>query len=54
MKKIRNLSEGSFLKLLFGFLSAAFLIAAVCMPDRNTMFTGLWKILSGTWKISTN
>ena len=54
MKKIRNLSEGSFLKLLFGFLAAAFLIAAVCMPDRNTMFTGLWKILSGTCKISTN
>ena len=54
MKKIRNLSEGSFLKLLFACLAAAFLIAAVCMPDRNTMFTGLWKILSGTCKISTN
>ena len=54
MKKIRNLSEGSFLKLLFGFVAAAFLIAAVCMPDRNTMFAGLWRILSGTCKISTN
>jgi len=54
MKKIRSLSEGSFLKLLFGFLSAAFIIAAVCMNDRATMFTGLWKILSGTCKISTN
>ena len=43
MKKIKNLSEGAFLKLLFGFLSACFLIAAVCMPDRGTMFTGLWK-----------
>ena len=28
MKKIKNLSEGSFLKLLFAFLSACFLIAA--------------------------
>ena len=54
MKKIRNLSEGSFLKLLFAFVAAAFLIAAVCMPDRANMFTGLWKILSGTCKISTN
>ena len=54
MKKIRNLSEGSFLKLLFAFVAAAFLIAAVCMPDRNAMFAGLWKILSGPCKISTN
>ncbi len=54
MKKIRNLSEGSFLKLLFAFVAAAFLVAAVCMPDRGEMFTGLWKILSGTCKISTN
>ena len=54
MKKIRNLSEGSFLKLLFAFVAAAFLIAAACMPDRANMFTGLWKILSGTCKISTN
>ena len=45
MKKIKNLSEGNFLKLLFAFLSAAFLIAAVCMPDRATMLSGFWKIL---------
>lgn len=54
MKKIRNLSESSFLKVFFAFLSIAFLIAAVCMPDRGTMFTGLWKIISQTSKISTN
>ncbi|MGN0998357.1 MAG: DUF1576 domain-containing protein [Faecousia sp.] len=54
MKKIRNLSEGSFLKLLFGFLSLAFLVAAVCMPDRGQMFSGLWQILSQPSKISTN
>jgi hypothetical protein len=54
MKKIKNLSEGSFLKLLFGFLSLCFLVAAFCMPDRSTMFSGLWKILTGTCKISTN
>ena len=54
MKKIKNLSEGSFLKLFFAFLSAAFLVAAVCMPDRNTMLTGFWNILTSTAKISTN
>ena len=54
MNKIKNLSESSFLKLLFGFLTACFLIAAVCMPDRATMFSGLWQILSQPSKISTN
>ena len=54
MKKIKNLSEGGFLKLFFGFFAACFLIAAVCMPDRATMFSGLWKILSQPSKISAN
>ena len=54
MKKLNNLSEGSFLKLLFGFLSACFLIAAVCMSDRAQMFTGLWEILSNPSKLSAN
>ena len=54
MKKIKSLSESSFLKLFFAFISAAFLIGAVCMPNRSTMFTGLWTILSQPGKISTN
>ena len=54
MKKIRNLSESNFLKLFFGFFTLCFLVASFCMPDRATMFSGLWKILSGTCKISTN
>lgn len=54
MNKIKNLSEGAFLKLLFAFLSACFLIAAVCMPDRNQMFTGLWQIMVLPNKISAN
>lgn len=44
MNKIKNLSEAAFLKLFFAFLTACFLLAAVCMPDRATMFTGLWEI----------
>ena len=54
MKRIQNLSESAFLKLLFGFVSVCFLVAAVCMPDRATMFSGLWKILSQPSKISAN
>ena len=54
MQKIKNLSEPSFLKLLFAFLTAALLIAAVSMPDRGTKFSGLWKILTQPSKVSTN
>ena len=54
MKKIKNMSEGSFLRLFFGFITLCFLIAAVCMPDRKDMFTGLRKILSQPSKISAN
>ena len=54
MKKIRSMSEGEFLKLFFAFFTAAFLIAAVIMPDRGSMFSGLWQILSQPSKLSTN
>ncbi len=54
MNKIKNLSESSFLKLFFGFLAGCFLIAAVLMPDRGQMFTGLWQILSQPSKLTTN
>lgn len=54
MKKIKNLSEGDFLKLFFAFFSAAFLIAAFCMPDRGSMFSGLANIISQPSKISTS
>ena len=54
MKKIKNLSEGEFLKLLFAFFSAAFLLASVFMPDRNGMFSGLVAILASPAKASTN
>ena len=54
MKKIKNLSEGSFLKLFFAFITTAFLVAAVCMPDRNIIFSGFWKILITPCKVTTN
>ena len=54
MKKLNQWQEAKFLRLFFACLSACFLIAAFFMPDRDAMFTGLWKLLSGTCKISTN
>ena len=52
MNKVKNLSEGNFLKLFFAFFSAAFLIAAFFMPDRGTMFADLWQILSQPSKLT--
>ena len=54
MKKIATWEESKFLKLFFAFISVCFIAAAFIMPDRSTAFTGLWEIMSGTCKISTN
>ena len=54
MKKIKNLSEGAFLKLFFVFIAVACLIAAVCMPDRGSMFSGFVNILISPCKVTTN
>ena len=54
MKKIRALPESDFLKLFFGCFAAFFLLAAVCMPDRSTMLSGLWQILIQPCKVSTS
>ena len=54
MKKLKNLSEGAFLKLFFLVTSLAFLAAAVLMPDRGTMLSGFLTILSQPCKVSTN
>ena len=54
MKKIKNLPEGSFLKLFFAFVSVCFILAAVILPDRGDMFRGFGRILLNTCKISTN
>ncbi len=54
MKKLQTMDESKFLKLFFAFFSLCFLIAAPMMPDRATMFSGLWQILSQPSKVSTN
>ena len=48
------MSDSRFLKILFSLLTAFFLIAAVCMPDRSTMFSGLLQIMTQPSKVSTN
>jgi len=54
MKKFATMEESKFLKLFFTAISLCFLVAAFIMPDRSTAFTGLWDIMTGTCKISTN
>ena len=54
MKKIKAMSESSFLQLFFAFVSVCFLIAAVCMPDRSTMLSGFVSILTSPAKVTTN
>ena len=52
MNKIKNLSEGNFLKLVFAFIACTFLIAAFFMPDRETMLADLWQIMSQPSKLT--
>ena len=54
MKKLAAWEESKFLKLFFAFVSLCFLVAAFVMPGRETAFAGLWDIMTGTCKISTN
>ena len=54
MKKLNQLEESKFLRLFFAFVSVCFIIAAFILPDRATAFSGLWKIMTSTCKISTN
>ena len=46
--------EGDFLKVVFAFLTAIFLLAALFMPDRDRMFSGLWQILTQPCKVATS
>ena len=54
MNKIKSMNESSFLKLFFAVISLCLLVAAVCMPDRGTMFTGLWDIIKSPAKFYTS
>ncbi len=54
MKKIKALSEGAFLKLFFLCVSLVFLAASVCMPDRGSMLSGLWQIISQPSKLTSS
>ena len=54
MKRLNHLSENTFLKLFFTYFSLCFLVAAFFMPDRSTMLSGFWRILSSPTKASTN
>lgn len=54
VKKIKTLAPDRFLRLLFLGFSLAFFLAAVCMPDRGNIFTGLKNIALLPAKTPTN
>ena len=54
MKKFHSLAETKFMQDLFIYITAAFLVAAVCMPDRSTMLPGLLRIFASPSKSATS
>ena len=54
MKKFHSLAETSFMKDLFIGITAYFLIAAICMPDRSDMLSGLLRIFASPGKSATS
>ena len=54
MKKLKSLSDSDFLKVVFFVISLVFLIGAFCMPDRSTMLSGFYQILTQPSKVTTN
>ncbi len=54
MRNLKKLPEESFLRLLFAFFSLSFLVGSLFMSDLSTIFSGWWKILTSTCKVTTN
>ena len=54
LKRLKELSERSFLKLFFFLFSSAFLVAAFFMPDRQQMIPGFLRIITNPTLSSTN
>ncbi len=54
MKKIKDLSESSFLKLFFTFVSLCFIVAAFVVPDGEKLLRGMRNILISPCKVSSN
>ena len=54
MKKVKNLSESSFLTLFFLLFSLAFLLTALILPDRKNIWAGMHQILTQPCKVPTN
>lgn len=46
MEKLRRQSSGSILRYMLSAFTLAFLIGAICAPDRSEIFAGLGRILS--------
>ena len=46
IEKLRKQSSSNILKYMLSAFTLAFLIGAICAPDRSEMFAGFWRILS--------
>lgn len=54
MKKYNELSPAVFNRCVFLFFSFCAILAAFCMPDRDSLFSGLWTIITNPGKVVTN
>ena len=54
MKVKRALSERYFLEIFFAVFAGFFLCAAFYMPDRDRIFSGLWKIMTSPCRAPTS
>lgn len=46
VEKLRKQSDGAILRYLLSAFTIAFLIGAICAPDRGEMLRGLWRIIT--------
>ena len=46
IEKLRKQSSSNIIKYMLSAFTLAFLIGAICAPDRSEMFAGFWRIIS--------
>ena len=46
IEKLRKQSDSAILRYVLSAFTIAFLIGAICAPDRSEMLSGLWRILT--------
>lgn len=54
IKRLNQWPSHRFLRLLFVLISLSFLLCAPALPDRASLFSGLWHIMTSTCQVTTN